>query len=516
MAVVGRCCVPTVACSLLPCCPVDKQPRGTDIGYNPCAKSREAESDRHVIEPRSTGTDERRASADGPPEVASDEYEARRDRVYEAIGPGALAVVQGAPAPRGFYPFRQSNEFYYLCGIAVPHAYLLLNGRTRQTTLYVPHRDGHHDASGGEGVFAEDEDGARHRSGVETVAGVEQLAVDLASPRWRGPTPAFYTPLAPAEGAAAPRDTRLSAAARAASDPWDGTDSREARLVRFVTGRFPQFEVRDLSPILDRLRLIKSAAEVALLRRAARLCGRGVLEAMRATRPGVMEYQLAAIAHFVFASGGAQGDGYEPIVASGANAWDGHYSANNCALRTGDLVLMDYAPDYRYYTSDIGRMWPVDGTYRPWQRELYGFMVEYHTRLLSRIRPGVTAAAILEEAAGEMEAVIARTAFSKPIYEQAARRTLVFTGHLSHPVGMAVHDVGDYRPDVLAPGLVISVDPMMWVPEERLYVRVEDTVVVTGDGIENLTGFVPYALDEVERVMREPGRMQWNAAIDEP
>jgi Xaa-Pro aminopeptidase len=107
-----------------------------------------------------------------------------------------------------------------------------------------------------------------------------------------------------------------------------------------------------------------------------------------------------------------------------------------------------------------------------------------------------------------MREVIERTAFSRPIYEQAARRTLTFDGHLSHPVGMAVHDVGDYRPDALVPGLVISVDPQMWVPEERLYVRVEDTVVVTDNGSENLTGFVPREPDAIERLMREPGLLQ--------
>ena len=463
----------------------------------------------------STGADERRNSAEGHPEITADEYAARRARVHEAIGADALAVVQGAAAPRGFYPFRQSNEFSYLCGIAAPHAYLLLNGRTRQTTLYLPHRDAHRAENDGEGFSAQDEDAVRHLSGVETVAGPERLAADLGAILWRGPAPAVYTPLAPAEGTAATRDALFAASAQAASDPWDGSEAREARFARSLTARFPRLAVCDLSPILDRLRLIKSGAEVAVLRRAARLCGRGIVEAMRATKPGAMEYQLAAIAHLVFANGGARGDGYQPTVASGANAWHGHYSANDCALRAGDLVLMDYAPDYHYYTSDIGRMWPVDGTYRPWQRELYGFMVEYHARLLARIRPGVTAAAILAEAAGEMEEVIARTAFSKPIYEQAARRALAFAGHLSHPVGMAVHDVGDYRSDVLAPGLVFAVDPMMWVPEERLYVRVEDTVVVTDDGIENLTGFVPRAPDEIERVMREPGLLPWSTAINE-
>lgn len=272
--------------------------------------------------------------------------------------------------------------------------------------------------------------------------------------------------------------------------------------------RFPQCELRDLSPIVDRLRLVKSPMEVELLREAARLCGLSVMEAMRSTRPGVMEYQLAALAQFIYYNGGAQGEGYRAIVAGGPNIWYGHYNANDQPLKDGDLVLMDYAPDYRYYTSDIGRMWPVNGTYAPWQRELYGFMVHYHEQLLARIRPGVTASAILEETAAVMLEVIERTAFSKTIYEQAVRRALTFSGHLSHPVGMSVHDVGDYKTDLLVPGLVITVDPMIWVPEERLYVRVEDTVVVTEGGIENLTGFVPRDPDAIERLMREQGLLQ--------
>ena len=105
-----------------------------------------------------------------------------------------------------------------------------------------------------------------------------------------------------------------------------------------------------------------------------------------------------------------------------------------------------------------------------------------------------------------MAKVIEATKFSKDIYEAAARRPLEFKGHLSHPVGMTVHDVGGYRDKPLAPGVVFTVDPQMWGPEERLYVRVEDTVVVTDGGIENLTSGAPLELDDVEAVMREESR----------
>ena len=134
------------------------------------------------------------------------------------------------------------------------------------------------------------------------------------------------------------------------------------------------------------------------------------------------------------------------------------------------------------------------------------------SKLLSRIRPGVTSIDVLDGAAEVMESVVEQTNFSKPAYERAAREAIEFPYHLSHPVGMSVHDVGEYRGRPLVPGHVFSVDPMLWVPDERLYIRCEDTVVVTEDGMENLPGFVPIDPVEIEHVMSEPGRLQSFAA----
>ena len=197
------------------------------------------------------------------------------------------------------------------------------------------------------------------------------------------------------------------------------------------------------------------------------------------------------------------------ITAAGvSNINNMHYFRNNATLKDGDLVLMDYAPDYRYYVSDIGRMWPVGGKYAPWQRELLQFVLDYRNAVMVRIRPGVSAQVILEEAGKAMETVFARTKFSKPIYEQAARR-LVETGGgvFSHTVGMAVHDVGGYR-GLLKPGHVFSVDPQLWVPEENLYIRYEDTVVVTETGVLNFTDFLPSELADLEKLTLEKGVVQ--------
>lgn len=429
-----------------------------------------------------------------PPE----EFAARRSQVFDRIGPKSLACLQGAGPVRGFEVFRQTNEFFYLGGVEVPQAYLLLDGRTRTTTLFLPPPDAH---AAGEGVV-NNASALRKQSGVDAIADLPALSAALVDAE------IIYTPHAPAEGRLSCRDTLTHSDALIAADPWDAAPSREQRFIQTLQEGRPGLLIQDLSPLLDDLRLIKSPREVALMRRAGRLCALAVREAIRSTRPGVREYELDAVADYLYRVNGARGEGYRAIIACGPNIWHAHYYRNDATLEDGQLVLMDYAPDVSNYTSDIGRQWPVNGQYSPVQRELYGFVVSYHKTLLRRLRPGVLPRQVLTEAAEEMEPVITQTAFSQPIYEQAARRMLTFTGHLSHPVGMAVHDVGSYFERPLTPGLVFALDPQMWVPEERLYVRVEDTVAITTDGVEVLTDACPLEFDAVEALIGSEGLLQ--------
>jgi len=325
-----------------------------------------------------------------------------------------------------------------------------------------------------------------------------------------GPASAIYAESAPAEGHAQSRGELRAADAAIAADYWDGRLPRESRFAELLRIRHPGLAIKDLTPILDQLRSIKSPREIALVRRASQLAGRGLMEAMRSTEPGVLEYQLEAAARYVFLVNGARLDAYRSITASGTeNINNMHYYRNAATLRDGDLVLMDYAPDYHYYMSDIGRMWPVGGRYNSWQRELLQLVLEYRNAVLSRIRPGVSAAAIQEEVRQAMQPVLARTRFSKPAYEAAARKLVDAGGGVfSHTVGMAVHDVGGYRDGPLKPGQVFSVDPQLREPEESLYIRYEDTVVVTETGVENFTAFLPSELSEMEALVREKGVVQ--------
>lgn len=451
---------------------------------------------------------------DGPlftEDFPAEEFAGRRGRVLDAIGPNGVAVLQGAASPLGYVRFRQTNSFYYLTGVETPHAYLLLDGRTRQSVLYLPPRNRRREASEGRLLSAEDAELARERTGVDAVRGSDSLGDDLARLARGTPPPTIHTPFAPAELAAMSRDLAVRGLADRANDPWDGRPSREAHFAARLRERFPRLPIADLSPVLDRLRLIKSEREIALIRKATRLSGLALMEAMRSTRPGIYERELDAVGKFLFFRDGAQAGAYYSLVAGGTNAWYPHYHRGAGRLRDGDLVLMDYAPDLGYYTSDVTRMWPVNGVWNEWQRDLYGFYLACYRAFLDAIRPGDTAA-VFGEAARRLERIAAEWPFTKPHFRAAAeafvagyaRRAAGGPQSPGHGVGMAVHDVGD-ADGTLAPGMVFAVEPQFRVPEERLYLRLEDVILITEDGAENLSEFVPITLEGIEETMREEG-----------
>ncbi|MFN0139520.1 MAG: aminopeptidase P N-terminal domain-containing protein [Pyrinomonadaceae bacterium] len=450
-------------------------------------------------------------------DFSKEEFAERRAKIFEKIGKNAVAVIQGAKGTGDFNVFRQSNEFYYLSGLETPHAYLLLDGRNQKTSVYLPRRDAGRESSEGKILSFEDADLIKELTGIDQVRSVEQLSMDLVGKGLlRPPAATLYTPLSPAETGTDSRDELLNEQARVSANPWDGAPSREARFRELLSARAPQFEVRDLSPILDSLRNIKSKKEIEVIRRATEIAGLAIIEAMRSTEPGVYEYQLDAAAKYIFYMHGSRGDGYASIIGGGTNAYLGHYFRKTDKLKDGDLVLMDYAPDYRYYTSDVTRMWPVNGKYTKGQRALTDYILAYRDALFRHIRPGVTSDFVLDSAAKDMEQYLVGKTFENAAHVKAVKEALKFRGHFQHPVGMAVHDVGQVRGVKLEAGMIFTIDPMIWIHEEKLYVRIEDVVVVTADGAENLSAFVPSTVEDIERTMTEKGLIQFRPAASLP
>ena len=201
-------------------------------------------------------------------------------------------MIQSAPSVAGFKVFRQTNTFYYLCGLEEGHAYLLLNGKNRSSNLYLQHREEGRERSQGKILSADDADLVKKLTGVNRVRPLEFLGKDLvATGLINGKTPILFTPLSPAEMGNDSRDEILHGHARAAADPWDSQVTREARFKRLLNDRFPEFDILDLSPLLDSRRLLKSPKEIEVIRRTTHIAGLAIIEARRSTKPGIYEYQ---------------------------------------------------------------------------------------------------------------------------------------------------------------------------------------------------------------------------------
>lgn len=426
-----------------------------------------------------------------------EEFRERRKKLCEMVEDNALLLIQGARSAGSSTSFRQDNDFYYLSGIEVPHSYLLINGRDASTTLFIPHEAQVGREEEGEILCAENADYVTKLTGIDQVAPVEALSQRIAG------AGLIYTPFDEGQGACISDDNTRGQYRKILADPWDGMLNRPCHFIKLLRERIVGVEIRDLTGPIGELRSIKSPKEIELLRRAGELTAIGVREAMRSTQPGVMEYQLDAVMRYHFLAGGARDQAYIPICASGPNIIYGHYHINSRELT--DWVLVDCAPDYHYYCSDIGRMWPINGKYTDAQRAIYGYVVEYHKALLQEVRAGRTAGEVREATDERMRPILEKWKFYDPIHKEAAYN---LHSQISHGVGMCVHDRGHHFQGALKVGQVISLDPSVSHRAPRFYCRIEDTVVITEDGCENFTGHAPIDLDDVEALMKEDGLLQ--------
>ncbi len=436
-----------------------------------------------------------------PPE----EFAARRARVLAQIG-DAVAILQGTTERPGEQPLRQNNQFFYLTGVVEPRAIVAIDGRTKKTTLFLqPFDQRREQRMLGPGLHPGDE--AARATGLDAVVARDQLAGAVAA--FARDRRIIYTPFRP-EVLGEASSTDPAALWRATKqDPWDGRVSREEAFIAKLKTEAPQSEIKDLDPILDTLRVTKSAREIAVIREATRITGLAIMEAMRDARPGMFEYELQADAEFVFKKYGAYGASYFALIATGANTFYSHYHKNTAKLQDGDLVQFDYAPDYKYYQSDVTRVFPANGTFTARQRELYTIYLRLYQALMTSIKVHAAPRDIVKEAVGKMDAILASYGFTDPKIKAAAtsfveRYRGSNANSLGHGVGMEVHDVGRPGP-TLEPGQVFTIEPAMQITDEHLGIRLEDMILITDAGYENLSAFVPIEIDAIEKLMKEPG-----------
>ena len=440
-----------------------------------------------------------------PPE----EFAERRARVMEQIGDG-MAVLQGAGEYPVYVRFRQNNNFFYLTGVEVPDALLLLDGRTKSPTLYLPPFNERMTRFDGPSLVPGEE--AQRLTGIPSVLQREQFGRALRTVGRERQV--LYTTFRRQSLNAAATETTIGNRASSADDPWDGRPSRTAAFIQKLRLHLPHIGVRDLDPILDAMRLIKSPHEIEVVREANRVGGRALIEMMRSTRPGMYEYEVEAIGQYFFHQANGRA-GFYAQVLGGKHNLTGRYHTIEDQLNDGDMMAVDFGPDYNYYVADLKRSWPVNGKYTPVQRETYTIFLRFWEAMEQTIRPGVPPWNIVVEAADKMEAIHGSFRFNHPKVREAASSMIERLRARPRPgfghfVGMDVHDVhemGEGPAEVLKPGMVFSIEFGLGLrlPEDGAFASMEDNYLVTETGVENLSGFIPREPDDIEKLMAERG-----------
>jgi Xaa-Pro aminopeptidase len=471
----------------------------------------------------------------------------RRRRFAEAIGDGLAVVPAAHEIPRNAdtsYEFRQDSDFFFLTGFDEPEAVAVFNPAhaKERYVLFVRPRDRELETWTGRRAGVE---GAIASYGADAAYTIDQLdqklreyVVDRPSIVYRLGNAAFD-----------PRVVRLVEHARAVRARFRGAPVR----------------IEDPVPILGELRLRRTPAELARQRRACEITRDAHTEAMRFAQPGMYEYEVQGVLEYVFRAGGAPRNGYPSIVASGPNACILHYNENRRRMEDGDLLLIDAACEYGYFSSDITRTFPVNGRFTGPQRAVYDVVLRAQVAAIEAAKPGVRYEVIHETAKRVLaEGLVALKLVPRGVDESLAMhhyREFYMHG-TGHWVGMDVHDVGDYKPGgtsrPLEPGMVFTVEPGLYIDPERetatfylleyseeerwerrmrlgvaaakkledeerakaekivhripkelrgIGVRIEDDILVTPAGHEILTAGTPKTVDEVERTCREASRL---------
>lgn len=429
------------------------------------------------------------------------EFSRRRKRLMDMVDEGAIIIQPNAPERLRnrdvFYPYRADSDFYYLSGFPEPESLLVLvpDRPQGEYLLFCREKDPEQETWHGRRAGLE---GACEEYGADDAFPITDLD-DILPGLLENKQRIYYT-----MGRYAEFDQRLMT--------WLNRVTTKGRAGVHVPDQFVS-----LGHIVHEMRLFKSSQELKAMRRAAVIAAEAHQQAMAITRPGMREYQIEAELLRCFMHHGARAPAYPSIVGSGANSCILHYTENDCAMKEGDLLLIDAGAEYDSYASDITRTFPVGGVFTEEQRLIYEIVLEAQAAAIDEVRPGNSwnephEAAIEVITRGLIDVGILKGRLRKAIDAEAYRPYYMHkTGHW---LGMDVHDVGDYKVGdewrVFEPGMVTTVEPGIYLAGElpglakkwwNIGVRIEDDVLVTETGHEILTIDAPKRVDAIEDIM---------------
>ena len=433
--------------------------------------------------------------------ITNKEYSARRKELMSLMHSNSIAIISAAPekvrSRDTHYPYKQNVNLSYLCGFPEPESVLvLIPGRAQgEMVLFCRDKDPLRETWDG---YREGPEGAVSNFGADDafpVADIDDILPNLIEGKDR----LYY---------AIGKDPEFD---RHLMDWVNHVRNQRGN------GALPPGEFVDLDHFINEMRLFKTAGELKIMRKAADISVSAHSRAMKASKPGLFEYQLQAEIEHEFAVHGSAGAAYTSIVGGGKNGCILHYIENRDALKDGDLVLIDAGCEYQNYAADITRTFPVNGKFSDEQAAIYDIVLQAQTDAIAVIGPGIeynktNEATVLAITQGLVDLGILHGDVDELIASEAHRE--FYMHGAGHWLGMDVHDVGDYKIDsqwrVYEPGMVVTIEPGIYIAPGNpnvdkkwhgIAVRIEDDIVVTKDGNENITAGVPKKRDEIEALM---------------
>lgn len=390
--------------------------------------------------------------------ISREEYRARRAELRKSLD--GVLVLFGATEPDDLRAqYLQETNFLYLSGWHEPGAVMMLT--KTEEILFLPDRDARMEQYTGPKVGPDDAD-VFQKTGFDRVMPVAAVETQFVK--------------------------ALETSRKVYLLPWD-EQANKLKTLAPLHG-----DAQSAAIPIAKLRVIKSPAEIALLQKAADATIAAHLAAWKMIHPGVYEYEVAGTMVGTYFGKGCEGNAYEPIVGSGPNSVILHYDANRRRADAGEVMLMDVGAECGDYAMDVTRTVPVNGKFTARQREIYEIVLGAQKAAIAAIKPGV-------KMHGDRSLTQIATDYINSHGKDLHGAPLgkYFIHGLGHSVGLDVHDPGDIN--TLKAGMVVTMEPGIYIPEENIGVRIEDTLLVTDNGSRNLSGALPHEVDEIERLV---------------
>lgn len=406
-------------------------------------------------------------------------YQNNRKKLMDSVDNNSIVLMFAGRAPYKSadqtYDFTPNRNFYYLTGIDRENMILMMVKKNDivTETLFIEKSDPVLARWVGERMSSEE---AKNLSGIEDVEYIEKFTDSFGFQLERYEFNNLYLDLERAE--------------------WDIPLSESQKFVKEAREKYAFLNIKNIYHRISELRMIKSKEEVELIKKAIDITGKGIDLMMENARPNMMECEIEAYFDFVLKSNGVKDYAFKSIAAAGINGTVLHYSENNCVASDKELILFDVGAQYKYYNGDISRTFPVNGKFTERQKQIYNLVLKANDAIIDATKPGVPFKNLNELC----KKILADGLKELGLIKEDNELSKYYFHGVSHYLGADDHDVGNYDVD-LKPGMVISDEPGLYIPEEKIGIRIEDDLLVTENGCEVLSKDIVKTVDEIEKFM---------------